>query len=105
MADKDIDYSEAHELALTEKLPVPEIIGSTSIQLAFIPSSKKQMPVALGHALPMTDVAGLALKMRKGKVRFQVRRSTGEEVDILMTPPELMMLLTIADRFITELPR
>lgn len=99
------DFTEAHEMALTSELDPPRIIGSTVLQMSFIPKNKKQMPVGLGHELPMDKVAELALKMRKGQVRFQVRRMTGEEVDIVLSPAELMMLIDMSDRFVTELPR
>lgn len=81
------------------------ILTDTQFRLAFAPADPDAKITALTVPVRGTKITQMQALMALGRVHFQVKAAFGEERSIELSGPELMVLIDMADRFVTELPR
>lgn len=80
------------------------ILTDTQIRLAFAPQDPKANLIAMKLDVRKDRTDRMAALMQVGKVHLQVKAGFAPERSIELTGPELMILMDMADRFVTELP-
>lgn len=81
------------------------ILTDTQMRLAFAPQDPDAKVVALTVPVRNAKLAQMQSLMQLGRIHLQVKAGFGEERSIELSGPELMVLIDMADRFVTELPR
>lgn len=81
------------------------VLTDTQLRLSFAPVRKEARVVALEKSVHRTDIMDLETRMQQGKVHFQIKAGFAPERSIELTGAELLLLLEMSDRFITNLPR
>ncbi len=88
-----------------DPLGASAILTDTQVRLSFAPSDPDERVIALksnSRAANLLQMQGL---MALGRVHLQVKAAFGEERSIELSPPEIMVVMELLDRFVTELPR
>lgn len=81
------------------------ILTDTQLRLAFAPADPQAKITALKLPVRAAKIAALQSRMQLGTVHIQIKDGFGAERSIELSGPELMILMDMADRFVTELPR
>lgn len=88
-----------------DKLGNSAILTDTQFRIAFAPRDEKAKIVALKADVRQTKTDQLSSMMALGMVYIQVKAAFGIERTIALTPPEVVILMDLFDKFITELPK
>lgn len=81
------------------------ILTDTQLRLAFAPLDPEAKVSALQIEVRADKVAQMQALAKLGTVHVQIKAGFGAERKIELTVPELFLLIDLADRFVTELPR
>lgn len=81
------------------------ILTDTTLRLTFAPVDESAKVTALKVPVRHDKLVQLQSVMQLGKVHLQIKAGFAPERSIELTGPELMVLIDMADRFVTELPR
>lgn len=81
------------------------ILTDTQVRISFAPRDEKAKVVALKVPVRAAKLVEMQSIMQLGTIHLQLKAGFAAERHLEMTGPELMVLLEMADRFITELPR
>jgi hypothetical protein len=81
------------------------ILTDTQVRISFAPADEDARVVALSSKSRGVKLMQMQSLMQLGRVHIQVKAGFGEERSIDLTPPEIMVIYELLDRFITELPR
>lgn len=81
------------------------IITDTQMRIAFAPADPDAKITALKVPVRNAKLAQMQAQMLLGRVHIQIKAAFGEERSIELSGPELFVLMDLADRFVTELPR
>lgn len=80
------------------------ILTDTQFRLAFAPHDEKAPVVAMKVNTRQSKINQMQAMMKVGTIHLQVKAGFGKERHVELTGPELMVLMDMADRFVTELP-
>lgn len=80
------------------------ILTDTQFRLTFAPADPKAKLVALQANAGQDKLLRIRSQMRVGQVVVQLKAGFGEERSIVLDPPEILLLIDLFDRFVTELP-
>lgn len=81
------------------------ILTDTQLRLAFAPLDPEAKVSALQIEVRADKIVQMQALAKIGTVHFQIKSGFGEERSIELTVPEVFLLIDLADRFVTELPR
>lgn len=87
-----------------DRLGNAAILTDTQVRLAFAPHDPKAKPVALKFDAPRLDIDRMQAMMKLGRVHLQIKAGFAPERHIELSGPELMFIMELGDRFVTELP-
>lgn len=81
------------------------ILTDTQVRVSFAPHDPDERAIALHTKSRSTTLLEMQSRMALGRVHIQVKAAFGEERHIDLSPPEIMVIMELLDRFVTELPR
>lgn len=81
------------------------ILTDTQMRLAFAPRDPEAKITALGLNVHAAKIDKLQSLMQLGTIHLQIKAGFAPERSIELSGPEIMLLMDLADRFVTELPR
>lgn len=88
-----------------DPLGASAILTDTQVRVSFAPSDPEERVIALSSKSRQDRLLQMQALMALGRVHVQVKAAFGAERNIDLSPPEIMVLMELLDRFITELPR
>lgn len=81
------------------------ILTDTQVRVSFAPHDQEERVIALASKSRSNTLLEMQTRMALGRVHIQVKAAFGEERSIELSPPEIMVIMELLDRFVTELPR
>ncbi len=81
------------------------ILTDTQVRVSFAPHDGEARVVALSSKSRADRLLQMQSLMALGRVHIQVKAGFGAERSIELSPPEVMVIFELLDRFVTELPR
>lgn len=81
------------------------ILTDTQVRIAFAPRDPEAKIIALKVPVRAAKLDEMQLLMQLGTIHLQLKAGFAGERHLELTGPELMVLMEMADRFVTELPR
>lgn len=88
-----------------DPLPRSAVVTDTHMRMTFAPADQLAKVTAITVPMPAIKLTQMQSLMQLGAVHLQVKAPFQEERHIQLSGPELMVLIEMADRFVTELPR
>lgn len=87
-----------------EPLGAAAILTDTQFRIAFAPTDPADNAIALKFTARKAKTDDMQMSMRSGAVHVQIKAGFAPERHIVLTGPEIMLLMDAFDKFITELP-
>lgn len=81
------------------------ILTDTQVRIAFAPHDPEAKVTAITVPVRGAKITALQSQMQLGTVHIQIKAAFGDERHLELSGPELMVLMELVDRFVTELPR
>lgn len=81
------------------------ILTDTQVRVSFAPHNDEERVIALKSNSRQLTLDQMQSLMALGRVHLQVKAGFGIERSIELSPPEVMVIFELLDRFVTELPR
>lgn len=88
-----------------DPLGATAIFTDTQVRIAFAPLAPEAKIIALKVPVRKAKVDQMQSIMQLGTIHIQLKAWFAAERHLELSGPELMVLMEMADRFITELPR
>lgn len=88
-----------------DPLPRSAVVTDTHIRLTFAPADQLDKVTAISAPLPALKLTRMQSLMQLGAIHIQIKAPFTDERHLQLSGPELMVLMEMADRFVTELPR
>lgn len=87
-----------------EPLGAAAILTDTQFRIAFAPTDPADKATALQFTVRKAKIDQLQSQMRLGAIHVQIKAGFAAERHVVLTGPEILLLMDAFDKFITELP-
>ena len=87
-----------------DKLGNAAVLTDTQVRLTFAPQDEKAKVIGITAPIRKLKLLQMQSLMQLGKIHLQIKDGFSEERSIEMTGPELLVLMDLGDRLVTELP-
>jgi hypothetical protein len=87
-----------------DKLGNAAVLTDTQVRLSFAPQDEKANVIGITAPIRALKILQMASLMQVGRVHIQIKEGFGEERHLELSGPELMIIMDLADRLVTELP-